>query len=674
MTISKAIRDQAAKLRKQLNDYSYQYYVLAQPTVPDAEYDKLFQTLKALEATYPELIDKASPTQRVGAKPLAAFTQVKHQLPMLSLDNVFNDEELQAFNDRIQQRLKSTATIDYVCEPKLDGVAISLLYKKGKLSVAATRGDGAVGEDVTQNVRTIASVPLVLRGTDYPDELEVRGEIYMPIAGFEQYNKQAIKQDEKTFANPRNAASGSLRQLDSRITAKRPLAFYVYALGVCSETIAETHNEMLQHFKQWSLPVCAETKLVQGVEGCLKFYKAILKKRDSLPFEIDGVVYKVNSFSLQKELGFVSRAPRWAIAHKFPAQEKLTTVKAIEFQVGRTGAVTPVARLEPVFVSGVTVSNATLHNFDELARKDIRVGDTVIIRRAGDVIPEVVSYVAAKRPKNTKKIAMPTHCPVCGSDVVKTDDEAVARCMGGLYCRAQVGEEIKHFVSRRAMDMDGLGDKLIDLLINEKLINNVTDLYALNKEQLAALPRMGDKSADNALASIEKSKATTLPRFLYALGIREVGEATARALANYYGDLSAIRQASADDLQQVPDVGPVVSAHIATFFKQPHNKDVIDKLMKAGVHWPKIAVNKAASNAALAGKTFVLTGTLQTLTRDQAKESLQALGAKVSGSVSKKTDYVVAGDNPGSKLSKAESLGVAVIDEQDLIALLKSES
>lgn len=670
MSVPQKIKARANTLAIALQDHNYRYYVLSAPSIPDAEYDALFRELQALEQAYPELLTPHSPTQRVGAAPLKSFVSVTHALPMLSLDNVFDAEGLEAFDTRVKQRLKTSQEIAYVCEPKLDGVAISLRYESGKLVVAATRGDGTTGEDVTQNIKTIQAIPLQLRGEGYPDILEVRGEIYMPKAGFEALNREAEKLGEKTFVNPRNAASGSLRQLDSKVTAKRPLAFYAYSVGVIEGgTLPEYHVEILKKLQTWGLPVCDLIDCVTGIAACEAFYQGILTKRDALPYEIDGVVYKVNALTLQAQLGFVSRAPRWAIAHKFPAQEKTTTVKAIEFQVGRTGAITPVARLAPVFVGGVTVSNATLHNFDELARKDIRAGDTVIVRRAGDVIPEVVSHVPEKRPKGTKTVPIPKACPVCGADVVKAEGEAVARCMGGLYCHAQLCEAIKHFASRKALDIEGLGDKLVELLVEKKLINDVTDLFRLKQLPLANLPRMGVKSADNLLAAIEKSKATTLPRFLYALGIREVGEATARALAMHYADIDALMQASLDDLQAVNDVGPIVAAHVRGFFQQGHNVELIHTLLQEGLHWPSIEKLPSA-NSALAGKTFVLTGTLTDMTRDQAKAALQALGAKVSGSVSKKTDYVVAGEAAGSKLAKAESLGVRVLSEAELNQLL----
>lgn len=671
MTAPASLQKKAQKLRDTINEHNYKYYVLDTPTIPDSEYDRLFHELQTLEHEHPELLTPDSPTQRVGGEPLKSFKQIQHAIPMLSLQNVFEEEELDAFDERVRQRIDHEEAIEYVCEPKLDGVAISLRYEKGHLTIAATRGDGTTGEDVTQNVKTIAAIPLQLRGKDFPAVLEVRGEIYMPKKGFEKLNKRAEEKGEKVFANPRNAAAGSLRQLDSKITASRPLAFYAYAIGEVSDSkFAKTHYGILEKLKMLGLPVFPEIKVQKGVVACKKFHAAILKKRDALPYEIDGVVYKVNSLALQDELGFVSRAPRWAIAHKFPAQEKLTTLKAIEFQVGRTGAVTPVARLDPIFVGGVTVSNATLHNFDEVERKDIRVGDTVIVRRAGDVIPEVVGAIKEKRPKNTRKIKIPTHCPVCNAEVIKPEGEAVARCMGGLYCHAQLKESIKHFASRRAMDIDGLGDKLVDLLVDEKIIEDVVGLYSLDHKTIADLPRLGDKSAENLLSAIENSKKTTLPRFLYALGIREVGEATARNLARHFGDLSALQQANEEALLAVSDIGPIVAANIIGFFHQKHNVELINKLKDFGVHWPK-EKKVAASTQTLSGQTYVLTGTLESMTRDEAKEALQALGAKVSGSVSAKTSAVVLGENPGSKLAKAESLGVTVLTEKEFLKLIR---
>ena len=645
MSIPAKLRQRAQQLVQIIHEHNYRYYVLDQPTIPDAEYDQLFKELKELEQQYPELISSHSPTQRVGAKPLKAFATIEHKIPMLSIDNVFTLDELTAFDERVRQRLKILEQIDYVCEPKLDGVAVSLLYRQGELQQAATRGDGFMGEDVTLNVRTIASVPLRLHGAAYPDVLEVRGEVFMPKAGFEKFNDEAAKKGLKSFINPRNAASGSLRQLDPRATATRPLGFFAYGLGIVEGKIPDTQFELLEHLREWGLPVAKEHEKVQGVSGCEKFYQQILKKRENLPFEIDGVVYKVNEFKLQNQLGFVSRAPRWAVAHKFPASEKATWLKNIDFHVGRTGALTPVARLEPVFVGGATVSNATLHNFDEIIRKDVRIGDRVIVRRAGDVIPEVVSPILAERPPHAKKVEFPTHCPVCGADVIKPEGEAIARCMGGLFCRAQRHEGIRHFASRKALDISGLGDKVIGVLLVEGLIEKIPDIYRLTQEKLVLLPRFAEKSAENLAAAIQTSKKTTLPRFLYALGIRDVGETTARALAESFGDLPALMRVSEADLQAVADIGPIIAAHIHAFFQQKHNIEIIQQLIELGVHWPQLT--GSAELKPLLGKTYVITGTLVSMTREQIQEALQQLGAKVTNSVSAKTTAVIVGENPG---------------------------
>ncbi len=670
MSVPQKIRVRAEHLARTINEHNYRYYALSDPGIPDEEYDLLFRELKELENQYPELITPQSPTQRVGAQPLKAFAQVRHTLPMLSLDNAFTDEELESFDERIHQRLKTTAEIVYVCEPKLDGVAVSLIYRDGELHQAATRGDGEVGEDVTQNVRTIAAIPLQLRGSDYPQLLEVRGEITMPKAGFAKFNAEAAEQGLKTFVNPRNAASGSLRQLDPRVTATRPLAFFAYGIGQAEPSgLPAAHAEILNVLQQWGIPVAGDRDLVTGIGACQKYYRRILQKRDTLPFEIDGVVFKVNDLALQKQLGFVSRAPRWAIAHKFPALEKATRLRAVEFQVGRTGAITPVARLEPVFVGGATVSNATLHNFDEIVRKDVREGDRVIVRRAGDVIPEVVGPILADRPPGAKKILMPRHCPVCGADVIKPENEAIARCMGGLFCRAQVQESIRHFASRKAMDIHGLGDKVVELLLTEGLIKNIPDLYRLEAETLAQLPRLGEKSAEKLINALEGSKKTTLPRFLYALGIRDVGEATARALAENYGDLAPLMQAAEEDLQTVADIGPIVSAHIHAFFRQKHNVEIINQLIASGLHWA--AIQSSAASGPLAGQTFVITGVLTAMSRDEAAAALQKLGAKVTNSVSAKTTALIAGANPGSKLEKARKLNIRIMDEQEFLSQIR---
>ena len=674
MTASKAAIDELESLQQQIRHHNYRYHVLDDPEVPDAEYDRLMRQLQAIESKYPELITEDSPTQRVGDTPISAFGTVQHQVPMLSLDNAFEPDELREFHRRVTDRLELEEGADqlrYAAEPKLDGAAVSLLYENGQLVRGATRGDGTSGEDITHNVRTIDAIPLRLIGEDFPPTLEVRGEVFMPKAGFEAYNKKAEQAGEKTFVNPRNAAAGSLRQLDPKLTAERPLDMYVYSVGrIDGGELPETHSEVIRRLQGWGLKTCPESAVVQGVEGCLAYYEALGTKRDSLPYEIDGVVYKVDNLLQQRELGFVSRAPRWAIAHKFPAQEELTTVEGVEFQVGRTGAVTPVARLQPVFVGGVTVSNATLHNIDELHRKDVRVGDTVTIRRAGDVIPEVVGVIESRRPKGTSAVQLPKQCPVCGSAVIRESDEAVARCSGGLYCSAQRAEALKHFVSRKAMDIEGLGSKIIEQLVAVDRIKTPADIFQLKKDELAEMERMGEKSAENLVNSIEDSRSTTLERFLYALGIREVGEATASALASYFGKLDVIQRATEEELVEVPDVGPIVASRIRSFFDEGHNRDVIRALRDFGVHWEESEPQQSPSEGGLSGKTFVLTGTLPTMTRDEAKQKIQALGGKVTGSVSKKTSYVVYGDKAGSKLAKAQDLGVETIDEAGLTVLL----
>lgn len=660
---------QLEALRGQLRYHNHRYYVLDDPQIPDAEYDRLFRELQELEAAHPEWVTVDSPTQRVGAAPLDEFGEVKHAIPMLSLGNVFSDGELLAFDKRIHDRLKSVGVIDYVAEPKLDGLAISLLYENGLYVRAATRGDGETGEDVTENVRTIKSVPLRLLGEGWPARLEVRGEIYMPKAGFEAFNAKMRAVGEKTFVNPRNAAAGSLRQLDPRLTAQRPLDIFCYAIGLVEGgAMPDTHFAILQQLKGWGFRVCMEIEQVQGVEGCLGYFQHIGAKRSRLPYDIDGVVYKVNDLAMQQELGFISRAPRWAVAHKFPAQEEMTELEGVDFQVGRTGALTPVARLKPVFVGGVTVSNATLHNMDEIERKDVRIGDFVIVRRAGDVIPEVARVILERRPPDAQAIAMPVHCPVCGSEVQRPAGEAVARCTGGLYCPAQVKEAIKHFASRKAMNIDGLGDKMVEQLFDAGLIRHVDDLYSLDVDAVAALERMGKKSAENLLAALENSKATTLERFIYALGIRNAGEGTAKGLARHFGSLEAIQAANEETLKLVPDIGVIVAANVAQFFAEAHNRDTIQHLRELGVHWSNYQA-KPAEALPLAGKTYVITGTLSR-SRDDIKADLEALGAKVSGSVSKKTTALIAGENAGSKLEKAESLGVPVLDEAGLGALL----
>lgn len=669
MQATSEIKKELEQLRKQINEHNYHYYIEDNPIISDAEFDDLFKRLQTIEKQYPALITLDSPTQRVGAKPLKEFAEVRHQVPMLSLENAFTDEDAEAFDQRIHDRLNVQHSIEYVCEPKLDGLAVSIRYENGVLVNAATRGDGETGEDITQNIRTIPMVPLHLHGNDYPRVLEVRGEVYMPKKGFEKLNARAAEKGEKVFVNPRNAAAGSLRQLDPKITASRPLEMYCYGIGVIEgHALPGKHSEILHCLKQWGLRVSNELEVVKGITSCLEYYKRMGDKRARLPYEIDGVVYKVNQIAEQQKLGFVSRAPRWAVAHKFPAEEVSTVIEAVEFQVGRTGALTPVARLKPVFVGGVTISNATLHNMDEVKRKDIHIGDTVIVRRAGDVIPEVVSVITAHRKTHVKPIVLPTHCPVCHSKIEITEGEAIARCTGGLVCAAQRKEAIKHYASRRAMNIEGLGDKLVDQLVDKNLVSTIADIYSLKLSELANLERMAEKSAQNLLDEIEKSKKTTLARFIFSLGIREVGEATAKALAEYFAELDAIIAANEETLQTVPDIGPVVAAHIVAFFAEKHNRDVIAKLIKAGIHWP--AMTRKSQSLPLTGKTFVLTGTLESFSRDEAKEKLEALGAKVAGSVSSKTSYVVVGADAGSKLEKAKALGVAILDEKQFIHFL----
>jgi DNA ligase (NAD+) len=659
------------ELRKTINYHNYRYYALDNPEIPDAEYDRLMTRLRDLEAQYPESITADSPTQRVGAKPVSAFNTVVHEVPMLSLDNAFSDAELIAFNQRILDRLKIKGDIEYSCELKLDGIAVSLLYHDGLLVRGATRGDGYNGEEITQNVRTINSIPLRLHGEGFPALLEVRGEVYMPKAAFNALNEKARAADEKLFVNPRNAAAGALRQLDSKITASRRLEMCAYSIGqVAGGELPDTHSGLLNALKTWGFLTNRETATANSIHEAIEFYRRIGEKRDALAYDIDGIVFKVNSRRLQEELGFISRAPRWAIAYKFPAQEESTTLIDVEFQVGRTGAVTPVARLKPVFVGGVTVSNATLHNRDEIQRLNIKVGDTVIVRRAGDVIPQIVQVIESKRPENARDIIFPEHCPVCGSPVETVADEAVARCSGGLICAAQRKEAIKHFASRKAMNVEGLGDKLVDQLVELGLVKTLADLYSLTHEQLASLDRMGGKSADNILQSLENTKKTTLAKFIYALGIREVGEATARNFANYFGSFEALAAADEDALQRVPDVGPVVAHFVAEFFELESNRVAVQKLRDAGIHWADIQV-AAPEELPLNNLTYVLTGTLEAMSRDDAKAHLLALGAKVAGSVSAKTDYVVAGPGAGSKLAKAEELGLKIMDEAALLDLLR---
>ncbi|WP_448567524.1 NAD-dependent DNA ligase LigA [Thalassotalea ganghwensis] len=672
------INARVAELHQLLNQYNHEYYVLDQPTVPDSEYDRLMRELIVLETEYPALKTSDSPTLRVGGEALKVFTQVTHQLPMLSLDNVFSVQEWQSFVDRINDRLKAKDNIKFCAEPKLDGLAVSLRYEHGVLVQAATRGDGTVGENITENVRTIKSIPLRLNGTDFPDIIEVRGEVFMPKASFEKLNDEAISKGLKTFANPRNAAAGSLRQLDSKITAKRNLAFYAYGVGYVEHQgnpslgeawLADSHFERLCQICELGLPMCPEVKLLEDSEGVESYYQQILAKRIQLPYEIDGTVFKVDDIELQKVLGFVARAPRWATAYKFPAQEELTILQDVEFQVGRTGAITPVARLQPVFVGGVTVSNATLHNQDEITRLGIRIGDTVIVRRAGDVIPQIVSVVLERRPENSTEIHFPTLCPICQSDVTKVEGEAVLRCSGGLFCGAQRKEAIKHFASRKALDIDGLGDKLVEQMVDEGLIKTPADLFKLSELDISTMERMGQKSAKNLVNAIESAKHTTLAKFIYSLGIREVGEATANNLAQHFLTFEAIKEADEESLQEVPDVGVVVAQNIVNFFEQEHNLEVIAQLTQV-LTWPAIE-KKSVDELPLLDKTFVLTGTLSQMGRTEAKNKLQALGAKVSGSISAKTDYLVAGEKAGSKLAKAQALNVDVLTEEQMMALFE---
>ena len=665
------VKQQIEALRKTIQEHNYQYYILDDPVISDGEYDLLFKELQDLELHYPALVTADSPTQRIGTTPLNGFTKVHHTIPMLSLDNVFSEEELAAFNKRICERLNIQEPIEYICEPKLDGLAVSLLYEEGVLIRAATRGDGTTGEDITRNVKTIKTVPLRLRGERYPQLLEVRGEVYIPKSGFDELNRIVQAKGEKPFANPRNAAAGSVRQLDSRITSTRPLAMFCYEIGEGAKYISSrTNQDMLQQLSSWGLRIIEHHEVAQGIEGCKRFYKKIAKLRDDLPYEIDGVVYKVNRHDLQRRLGFVSRAPRWAVAHKYPAQEEVTVINHVIFQVGRTGAITPVAKLQPVNIKGVMVSNATLHNMGEIERKDIRIGDTIIVRRAGDVIPEVVSVILAKRPYGVKKIVFPKNCPVCDSTVVKGEGEAVAKCSGGLYCMAQRKEVIKHFASRKAMNIKGLGESLIEQLVDQQLIEHVDDLYGLSLAKLENLDRMGTKSANNLLQALEKSKLTTLSRFLYALGIREVGETTANKLALYFKELAKIEETSEETLQNVPDIGPVAAKNVYTFFHQQHNLEVIESLLLHGIHWPEIVDNFKNNSLPLANEVVVLTGSLSSITREEATAKLQELGARVAKTISKNTTFVVVGESPGSKLNKALKLNIKVINEDDLRSLL----
>ncbi|MCX8650643.1 NAD-dependent DNA ligase LigA [Gilliamella sp. B2776] len=673
----KDVTEQLTSLRNLIRHHEYCYYVLDAPEIPDSEYDKLIKQLQTIEQQHPNLITTDSPTQRVGGAPLAQFDSIKHELPMLSLDNVFDESSFIAFNKRVKDRLhlSENEQVEYCCELKLDGLAVSILYENGKFSKAATRGDGTTGEDITANVRTIKTIPLVLMGENIPRRLEVRGEVFMTHKGFTKLNADAEKRNEKVFANPRNAAAGSLRQLDPKITAKRPLSFYCYGVGIVEgSSLPDTHYDRLMQFKAWGLPVSEKVEKRQGAQAALSYFKQIGEQRMSLGFDIDGVVIKVNNIELQNELGFVARAPRWATAFKFPAQEEVTQLNKVDFQVGRTGAITPVARLEPVSVAGVIVSNATLHNSDEIARLGIREGDYVTVRRAGDVIPKIVAVLLDRRPKETKEIVFPTHCPICGSLIVRDEGQAISRCAGGLICPAQRKEALKHFVSRRAMNVDGMGDKIIEQLVDKDYVRTPADLYKLNIPTLCSLEKIGEKSANNLLNALNASKNTTLSRFIFALGIPNVGEVTAENLANQLGSLSAIENASLEQLQTVNDIGIVIAESIIDFFQEPHNRKVIEQLTSddINVHWQDITPDAQTTivDSPFAGKTIVLTGTLSVLTRDEAKNKLKQLGAKVTGSVSKNTDLVIAGEAAGSKLDKAQELGIKVIDEQEMLNLL----
>lgn len=669
--IPEEVHQHYQRLKSELNQHNHAYYVLDDPSIPDSHYDRLMAELQAIEQQYSQLRTSDSPSQRVGGMALDSFSQVRHEVPMLSLDNAFSDAEMIDFDRRIKDRinLDSSQKLTYACEPKLDGVAVSLIYQKGLLIRGATRGDGSIGEDITANVRTIKSIPLSLHGDIFPELLEVRGEIYMPRDGFNHFNKKALESGEKPFVNPRNAAAGSLRQLDSKITATRPLEMCAYSVGQYQgDQKPDSHFAMLNMLGTLGFKINPHIKQVEGIEALEDYYQQLAQLRDKLDYDIDGIVYKVNDFKLQQRLGFVAKAPRWAIARKFPAQEEMTRLLDVEFQVGRTGAVTPVARLEPVFVGGVTVGNATLHNADEINRLGVCVGDTVIVRRAGDVIPQIVKAVVEKRPEGAQPILFPERCPVCQSSVKRVEGEAVARCTGGLFCGAQTKEAIKHYASRKAMDIDGLGDKLVDALVDNELIYSVADLYELKLEKLINLERMAQKSAENLLNSIEASKQTTLPKFLFSLGIREVGEATAQTLANNFGTLDKVIEASVEQLLEVEDVGPVVARHIVDFFRNPDNLSIVEAIRNSGVQWKDI--DQTAQSLPLKGQTWVLTGTLETMSRAEAKDRLQQFGAKVSGSVSAKTHAVVAGPGAGSKLNKAQSLDIQILTEESLIVFL----
>ena len=670
MTADTSLAERADRLRREIEYHNYRYYSLDDPEISDEAYDRLMRELQDIEADHPELVTPESPTQRVGASPDTLFQEAPHETPMLSLDNAFDEEELKDFDRRVRERLGHEGPLEYACEPKLDGLAVSLLYRGGVLYRAATRGDGYTGEDITANVRTIETVPLRLMGDDFPDAFEVRGEVYMPLDGFERLNRALAEAGERTFVNPRNAAAGSLRNKDPHVAASRPLEMCCYSVAVPDDTgLPAKHFDQLQKLRDWGLRINPEVRLVTGIDACLDYYRELLGKRENLRYEIDGIVYKVNDLELQTRLGFVSRAPRWAIASKFPAHEVMTRVRDVEFQVGRTGAITPVARLDPVFVGGATVSNTTLHNMDEIERLGLRIGDWVMVRRAGDVIPQVVKVLTDKRPEETREIVLPSECPECGSAIDQPEGEVVARCSGGLFCPAQRKEAIRHYASRRALDIEGLGEQWVNVLVDEGMVETVADIYHLREDDLVRLDRMGSKSASNLVNAIAASREPDLERLIYALGIREVGEATARALARHFRSLDALMEADEESLQAVPDVGPVVAEHIRGFFAEPHNREIIRRLREAGVSYRPPPEPKTGDSP-FAGKTVVLTGTLSSYSRDEARDALETLGARVSGSVSSRTDYVIAGEGGGSKLNKARDLGVPVLSESEFVEML----
>jgi DNA ligase (NAD+) len=670
VTSDTRLTERAEQLRREIEYHNYRYYSLDDPEISDEAYDRLMRELQDLEAEHPELVTPESPTQRVGASPDTLFREAPHETPMLSLDNAFDEDELRDFDRRVRERLRRDDAIEYACEPKLDGLAVSLLYRGGVLYRAATRGDGYTGEDITANVRTIETVPLRLMGSDYPDAFEVRGEVYMPLDGFERLNRALSEAGEKSFVNPRNAAAGSLRNKDPNVAAARPLEMCCYSVAVPNDTgLPANHFEQLQKLRDWGLRLNPEIRLVTGIEACIDYYRELLAKREDLRYEIDGIVYKVNDLELQKRLGFVSRAPRWAIASKFPAHEVMTRVRDVGFQVGRTGAITPVARLDPVFVGGATVSNTTLHNMDEIERLGLRIGDWVMVRRAGDVIPQVVKVLTDKRPADSQEISLPSECPECGSAIDQPEGEVVARCSGGLFCPAQRKEAIRHYASRRALDIEGLGEQWVNVLVDEGMIETVADIYHLREEDLITLDRMGSKSAANLVNAIAESRETDLERLIYALGIREVGEATARALARHFRSLEALMEADEDSLQEVADIGPVVAAHIRGFFAEPHNREIIRRLKAAGVSY-RPPPEPETADSPFAGKTVVITGTLSEYSRDDARDALESRGAKVAGSVSSRTDYVIAGEGGGSKLNKARDLGVPILSEAEFLEQL----